>query len=626
MIAIIGMACRLPGAGDPDEFWGLLRSGRSAVREIPAGRRDSAGHRAGERGGFLDDVDHFDAGFFGISPREAAAIDPQQRLVLELGWEALEDAGIVPAALADTPTGVFVGAASDDYATLLFTGGADAVTQHTMTGVHRGVIANRLSYALRLRGPSLTLDAGQSSSLLAVHLACTSLRQGESAVAVAGGVNLNLAPVGATVAARFGALSPDGQCYTFDERANGFVRGEGAGLVVLKPLDRALADGDRIYCVIEGSAANNDGGGASLTTPSEPAQRDLLARAYRAAGLDPTAVQYVELHGTGTRVGDPIEAAALGAVLGQGRPVDARLPVGSVKTNLGHLEAAAGITGLIKTALAIRHRQLPPSLNFRTANPAIPLADLGLRVQTELGPWPRPDERLVAGVSSFGMGGTNCHVVLAEAPASPADPAPSQPATWQRPPAVPVVLSGRTGPALRAQATRLHAHLLARPELDLVDIGHELAVHRTAFDHRAVLLAEDRDELLTGLTAVAQGEPARGGALGVTGDRGGLALLFSGQGSQRLGMGRELVAAFPAYAKAFAEVCAALDEHLPRPLREVVFTDAAALDQTHYTQAGLFAVEVALYRLWSTGASLPTPSPATRSASWPPPTWPGCCR
>ncbi|WP_374100985.1 beta-ketoacyl [acyl carrier protein] synthase domain-containing protein, partial [Streptomyces phytophilus] len=417
---MVGTACRLPQADTPEAFWELLRDGRDAVTGLPDGRPDL--HAPGEApgrarsGAFLDHVDLFDPAFFGIGPREAAAMDPQQRLVLELAWEALERTGIVPASLAGTRTGVFVGAMADDYARLTQQLGPAAVGQHTATGLHRGIIANRVSYLLGLTGPSMSVDTGQSSSLTAVHLACESLLRGEADLAIAGGVSLNLTADGYEITEAFGALSPDGRCHTFDARANGYVRGEGGGLVLLKRLSDALDDGDRVLGVILGSAVNNDGTTDTLTTPGARGQTDLLRLACDRAGVAPGDIQYVELHGTGTRLGDPVEATALGEALGAGRGDGARLRVGSAKTNVGHLEGAAGITGLIKTLLSLHHRELPRSLHFRSANPAIPLADLGLRVQEEHGPWPDGDRRLIAGVSSFGMGGANAHVVVAEPP------------------------------------------------------------------------------------------------------------------------------------------------------------------------------------------------------------------
>ncbi|MEV5343280.1 type I polyketide synthase, partial [Streptomyces sp. NPDC052676] len=661
-IAVVGLSCRLPGADGPEAFWDLLRTGSNAITPVPEDRwRSATGEEPPEdtvpgmrRGGFLDRIDTFDAAFFGVAPREAVTMDPQQRLVLELAWEALEHAGIVPAALRGSRTAVFVGTLRDDYAALLYQHGAAAVTQHTMAGVNRGVIANRVSYHLGLTGPSLTVDSAQSSSLVAVHLACESLRAGESDAAIVAGVNLNILAEGAVTEERFGGLSPDGTAYTFDARANGFVRGEGGAAVVLKPLSRALADGDTVLGVIRGSAVNNDGATPGLTVPGQAAQEQVLREAYERAGVDPGAVQYVELHGTGTPVGDPIEAAALGAVLGASRSGERALRVGSVKTNIGHLEGAAGITGLVKTVLALAHRSLPPSLNFETANPAIPLAELGLAVQRELTDWPAPDRPLIAGVSSFGMGGTNAHVVLAEGPrgerkgtdavggaevsggadgsgtgpsadasedasgaegpaggagtpaaagSAAADPAPSDPA----PALLPWVVSARGDGALRAQAGRLR-EAVAGGDARAADIGWSLAATRTVFSHRAVLLADDRDGMVSALDALAEagGDTAVRDVVTGVARPGRTALLFTGQGAQRIAMGRELRAAFPEFAAAFDEVCAHFAPLLDRPLAEVI-DSGEGLDDTGYTQPALFAVEVALHRLvesWGVRADL----------------------
>ncbi|MFC8147750.1 type I polyketide synthase, partial [Streptomyces paradoxus] len=598
-IAVVGLSCRLPGAGNPQAFWELLSTGTSAITPVPAGRlRPASGEAAPtgtapglRHGGFLESVDTFDAGFFGIAPREARVMDPQQRLVLELAWEALENAGIVPATLRGSRTAVFVGTLRDDYAALLYQHGARTVTQHTMTGVNRGVIANRVSYHLGLRGPSLTVDSAQSSSLVAVHLACESLRAGESDAAIVAGVNLNILAEAAVAGERFGGLSPDGTTYTFDARANGFVRGEGGGAVVLKPLSRALADGDDVLGVIHASAVNNDGATPGLTVPGQETQERVLREAYERGGLDPDAVQYVELHGTGTPVGDPVEAAALGAVLGTARSGAGPLRVGSAKTNVGHLEGAAGIVGLIKTLLALRHRRLPASLNFDTPNPAIPLAELGLEVQRETGDWPAPHRPLIAGVSSFGMGGTNAHVVLGEGPATPS-PAAAPEGDGVL---LPWVVSGRGTAALAAQAGRLRTAVTAVPAPRPEDIGRSLATTRTVFDQRAVVLADDRAGMVTGLTSLAEGRAA---AQVVTGAvrPGTTAFLFTGQGAQRAAMGRELRDAFPAFRAAFDEVCRAFAPLLDRPLAEVV-DSGEGLDDTAWTQPALFAVEVALYRL-----------------------------
>ncbi|MDT0615391.1 type I polyketide synthase [Streptomyces lancefieldiae] len=596
-VAVVGMSCRLPMAPDPAAFWNLLRNGTDAVTDVPSDRWESveAPAQAGvRRGGFLENVGDFDAGFFGISPREAAAMDPQQRLVLELAWEALEDAGTLPSDLRGTRTSVFVGTIRSDYESLVGQYGSSAITQHTMTGVNRGIIANRVSYHLGLRGPSLTVDTAQSSSLVAVHLACESLRTGESSMAIAAGVNLNILGETAVTEERFGGLSPDGVPRTFDAGANGFVRGEGGGLVVLKPLARALADGDRIHGLIRGSAVNNDGATPGLTVPSGEAQQQVLREAYAKAGIDPSEVQYVELHGTGTPVGDPIEANALGGVLGSARDASGRLLVGSAKTNVGHLEGAAGITGLIKALLSISHREIPASLHFRSPNPAIDLEALGLAVVDRLTPWPRPERRLVAGVSSFGIGGTNCHVVLSEGPSTDSVPDSAATPSGNGAGVVPWLVSGRGVGALRAQAAKLLDFLSAESATsDPIDVGHALLTTRTAFSDRAVVLGEDRTALLAGLGAVSRGEPAPGVVTGSV-QEGRTAFLFTGQGAQRIGMGRELYEAFPVFAQAFDTVL----DHIDLPLREVVWgDDTERINRTEFAQPALFAVEVALYRL-----------------------------
>ncbi|WP_157519321.1 type I polyketide synthase, partial [Herbidospora mongoliensis] len=575
-VAIVGISCRLPGADSPALFWELLRTGRSAIGDAPADRWDRAVAPAARRGGFLDAVGDFDADFFGISPREAAGMDPQQRLVLELVWEALEDGRIVPASLRDGDTSMYVGTLRDDYSGLVQRQGLSEITQHTITGVNRGVIANRVSYFLGLRGASLTVDTAQSSSLVALHLAAESLRAGDAGLSIVAGVNLNLTAESAVTAERFGGLSPDGLCFTFDARANGFVRGEGGVVVVLKRLADALADGDRVHAVLRGGAVNNDGATPGLTVPGRDAQEQVIRQAYDHAGVAPERVQYVELHGTGTRVGDPIEAAALGAALGAARDPGVPLLVGSAKTNVGHLEGAAGLVGLLKVVLSIRNRELPPSLNFETPNPAIALDLLNLSVQTELAAWPRPDEPLVAGVSSFGMGGTNCHVVVTEAPAVEAA------GERARPGLLPWLLSGRDEAALRAQAAAL-TDLTADP----LDVGASLLT-RSVFGYRAVVVGADRAELVSGLEALGAGLP--GVVSGVAGD-GRLGWVFSGQGAQRVGMGAGLAGVFPVFAEVFGEVCGRFEG-----LAEVI-ASGEGLERTGWAQPGLFAVEVALARL-----------------------------
>ncbi|MEE1943317.1 type I polyketide synthase, partial [Streptomyces sp. TRM 70361] len=590
--AIIGYACRLPGAPGPAPLWDLLATGTDAITETPSDRVRVPG---ATRGGFIERAADFDAGFFGISPREAAATDPQQRLALELAWEALEDARHIPADLSGSHTGVFLGAIWDDYAALLHREGAAGIDRHSMPGLQRGLIANRLSYTLGLHGPSLTVDAGQSSSLVSVHLACESLARGESELALAGGVNLILAPDSTVSALRFGGLSPDGRCFTFDERANGFVRGEGGAVVVLKPLARALVDGDRIHAVIRGSAVNNDGGGPSLTTPSTAAQEAVLRAAYARAGVAPDAVGYVELHGTGTPVGDPVEAAALGAVLGAART--APLPVGSVKTNIGHLEGAAGIAGLLKATLAVERNVVPPSLNFRSAPAGIPLERLNLRVETEA--TPLGGEGFV-GVSSFGMGGTNCHLVLGPAPDPAVRPAaePPAPAAGGSTLPVPVLISGHTAQALRAQATRLK-DAVEGADLAVADVAHSLATTRTRFARRAVLLAEDREQLLTQLDAVAAGLPAAGISEGAA-RTGRLAMIFSGQGSQWPAMAAELLDTDEVFTRTIHACAEALAPHTDFSLTDVLHgaEGAPTLERVDVVQPALFAVMVALAETW----------------------------
>ncbi|GLY49803.1 hypothetical protein Lesp01_34590 [Lentzea sp. NBRC 102530] len=542
---------------------------RDAIGEVGDERRAGVGARWA---GLLDDVAGFDAAFFGISPREAVAMDPQQRVVLELSWEALENAGIVPADLRGERVAVVLGAMWDDYAALA---GRDGdFTRHSLTGTHRGMIANRVSYHLGLRGPSMTVDTGQSSSLVAVHTACEALWSGETPIALAGGVSLALAPESAERARAFGALSAEGRCFVFDARADGYVRGEGGGLVVLKRLEDALAAGDRVQAVIRGAAVNNDGGGAGLTVPHQAAQEEVLRTAYRRAGVSPADVRYVELHGTGTRAGDPVEAGALGAVLGAARPADRPLLVGSVKTNIGHLEGAAGIAGLLKVVLALGRGTVPASLNFATPHPDIPLDAVNLRVCREPEPWPGPGR--LAGVSSFGMGGTNCHVVLSDWPAT--NPVHADPGdTGGAGGVVPWVVSGVDEDAVRAQALRLAEHVESRPDLSLRDVGRSLITTRTLFRHRSAVVGGDRRALLDGLRGL--------GTAHVPGD-GRCAVLFTGQGAQRADMGRRLYETTPAFAAAFDEIWSHLSD---------VDGD---VDDTGFAQPALFALEVALYRLY----------------------------
>ncbi|NKZ06728.1 type I polyketide synthase [Actinomadura latina] len=594
-IAVIGLGCRFPGAADPEGYWRLLLDGRDAVADVPAGRWDAAGADAPKRGGFLDHIDRFDARFFGISAREAERMDPQQRLLLEIAWETFEDAGIAPDRVAGTDTGVFVGISGHDYADLQM-GDLDAIDVYAATGTAHSIAANRLSYQFDLRGPSLAIDTACSSSLVAVHAACRSLRAGECGVALAGGVNLLINPALSVAFARGGMLSPDGSCRAFDDAANGYVRGEGAGLVCLKPLSRALADGDRIYATIDGAAVGHGGRANGLTAPRGSAQRRVIERALAEAGTDGRGVDYVEAHGTGTVLGDPVEWEALAAVYGAGRAADAPCPVGSVKAGIGHLEAAAGIAGLIKAVLALWHGELPPQLNFTTPNRHLAWDGSGLTVPAgRAGRGAAPPSR--AAVSSFGFGGANAHVIVRRAP----EPEPAaDPPDGERPVRA-LALSAHTPTALATLARRYRAHIAARPDVGLADLCHAANTGRAALGHRAVLTAGSMTELDEALTALASGEASTDVTLGhATGRAPRPAFLFSGQGTQYPGMGRGLHESSPVFAGVIDRAEEVLRPLIGRSLRDLLFTEAdpALLKSTRYCQPALVAVEVALARLW----------------------------
>ncbi|HEY7509713.1 MAG TPA: polyketide synthase, partial [Vicinamibacteria bacterium] len=540
-IAIVGMACRFPGgADDPESYWRLLRDGVDAITEVPADRwgteayaaldPEAAARMPTQYGGFLRQIDRFDPHFFGIAPREALTLDPQHRLVLEVAWEALESAGIAPDRLRGSATGVFLGITGTDYAShLKAAGDASCLDVYSATGNTHNAAAGRVSYTLGLHGPSVALDTACSSSLTAIHLACQSLRLGECDLALAGGVQALVVPDPFVSFFKWGMIARDGRCKTFDAAADGFVRAEGCGLIALRRLSDALAGGDPILAVIRGSAVNQDGPSSGLTVPNGPAQEAVIRQALRAAGVEPREVAYVEAHGTGTSLGDPIELEALDAVMGEargGRP----LLVGSVKTNLGHLEAASGVAGLMKVVLSLVHEQLPPHLHFQTLSPRITLRKLPVVVPTALVPWPKGEARRFAGVSSFGFSGTNAHVVIEEAPAR--DDAA---ATVERPLHL-LALSARSESALRSLAGRWAARLAAEPRLSLPDAAFTAHVGRSAFPWRAATVARSAEEARAALQAVASGggEVARAerGA-----ERTKVAFLFTGQGSQYAGMG-----------------------------------------------------------------------------------------
>ncbi len=611
-IAIIGIGCRFPGnANNPAAFWALLQAGVDAITDIPADRWNIAEHYHPEPGipgktysrwgGFLHSIDQFDPEGFGISPREAAHMDPQQRLLLEVTWEALEDGGQVIEQLAGTRTGVFVGISTSDYAQIqsspIERGPVDA---HTVTGGALSVAAGRISYCLNLQGPCLAVDTACSSSLVAVHLACQSLWNHESDLALAGGVNIIISP--GTFIGFCGAsmLSPDGRCKAFDASGNGFVRGEGAGMVLLKPLSKALTEGDSVYAVILATAVNQDGRTAGIAMPSQSAQAALLREVYQQAGIPPHQVHYVEAHGTGTAVGDPIEAWALGTALSAGRSAAQPCVIGSVKTNIGHLEAAAGIAGLLKTTLGLKHRMIPPNLHFCTPNPHIPFDDLHLRVPTAFEPWPDGTSPAIAGVNSFGFGGTNAHVVLMEYRSEPA--AQTETGHDNTPVARLLPLSARTSEALQALAQSYGDFLQRNDTISLADLCYTASMRRTHFEHRLALVVNSREACIEHLAAFVGGERRSGMSRGLRarGQVPKLVGVFSGQGPQWWGMGRELLGTEPVFRQVIEACDALLQQYADWSLLEELTADEghSRLQETAIAQPAIFALQAALTALW----------------------------
>ncbi|MFJ9425234.1 SDR family NAD(P)-dependent oxidoreductase [Streptomyces sp. NPDC101249] len=603
-IAIVGMAGRFPQADSVDELWDLLRTGRDAVGPVPEGRYDTAafhgdgdgpGRITTDQGGFLKDVSRFDAAFFGIPAREAENLDPQQRLLLESAWHALEDGGLDPHALRSTRTGVFVGVSYADYARLLAAPGADRVDAYYSTGTSLNAAAGRLAYVLGLNGPALAVDTACSSSLVALHLAVRSLRSGESDAALAGGVNVILDPTASVAASRAHMLSPDGRCRSFSADADGFVRAEGCAVLVLKRLRDARRDGDRVLAVIRGTAVNQDGASSGLTAPSGTAQRALLADALADARTDGRQVSYLEAHGTGTALGDPVELGAAWRVFGPGRKPGEPLHIGSVKSNIGHCESAAGMAAVVKTVLAMRHDLLPANLHFAAPNPHVDWADMNVRVVDTPTPWRSGTAPRVAGVSGFGLSGTNAHVVLADPPAG--TPA----ATSDDPAGTPhlVPLSAPDAPGLERLTAAWRERLTGADDGELAGLAATATAGRAHFPYRHALLGRTRDELLARL---ADPPPARAGT-----GRPRIAFLFSGQGSQRFGMGRELYESEPVFRDVFDRCDRELAPALGGSLVELVLygADQRAVHETRVTQPALFALESALAALWESWGVVP---------------------
>jgi malonyl CoA-acyl carrier protein transacylase len=615
-LAIVGLSCRIPGDVDSSEsYWRLLQEGQNGISEVPPDRwdidayydpdPDALGKICTRYGGFIPSIDQFEPGFFGVSPREAVSMDPQQRLLLETAWEALENSGQPPAQLSGSKTGVFIGMCSSEYAQAAWHHDRMEIDAYWGTGNAHSIASGRLSYLLGLQGPSMSVDTACSSSLVAVHLACQSLRSGECSLALAGGVNLTLTPTTSMSFSNARMLSPDGRCKTFDASADGYVRGEGCGVVVLKRLADAVADGDRILALIRGSAVNQDGPSSGLTVPNGPAQQAVIRQALANGGVEPAEVDYIEAHGTGTSLGDPIEAVALGEVFGKDRSAEQPLLIGSVKTNIGHLEAAAGIAGLVKVVLSLQQGEIPPHLHFRDPNPHIPWAELPIQVPTELTPWPSSNGRRIAGVSSFSFSGTNAHVVLEEAPVE------ESVRTEEDRPLQLLTLSAKTEEALTEQCGRYASFMRADGPTDLRDICFTANTGRSHFAHRLSVLSGSLAECRDRLSSFISGDSLPGMFRGEVSSSSDLrvAFMFTGQGSQYIGMGRVLYETQPTFRSMLDRCDEILRSYLAEPLLSVLYPESAEsspLSETSYTQPCLFAFEYALYELWRSWGVTPS--------------------
>jgi acyl transferase domain-containing protein/NADPH:quinone reductase-like Zn-dependent oxidoreductase/SAM-dependent methyltransferase/acyl carrier protein len=607
-IAIIGMGCRFPGqATSPEAYWNLLRDGVDAVSEVPPDRwdidafydpdPDCPGKMYSRMGGFLNEVDKFDAYFFGMSARETLKTDPQQRLTAEVSWEAVEDAGINPKDLAGAQVGVFLGITNSDYVRIVERAGLESIDAYHLTGNCLNFAAGRIAYLFGFHGPTLALDTACSSSGVSVHLACQSLRNRECNLALAGGVNLILSPEISITSTKARTLSPDGHCKTFDASANGYVRGEGCGIVVLKRLSDALADGDRIHAMIRGSAVNQDGATSGITVPNKAAQAEVIRQALERAGIEPNQVDYVEAHGTGTPLGDPIEVRALAAVYSKGRSADRPLIIGTAKTNVGHLESAAGVAGLIKTVLSLKHRSIPPHLHFKKLNPAISLDDIPAVIPVQSIPWPKTNKARVAAVSSFGGSGTIVHTIVEQAPEEASAVEHSFRSSQL------LCVSAKDPAALRTLADRYKHHLADLPKDSLADVCYTADAGRAHFNHRLAIVGSSPDDFRERLAAYRAGEDCAGLSHNEYSgsQKPKVAFLFTGQGGQYVNMARKLYHGEPVFRDILDRCDELLRPYLPRSLRSVLYPErgeSTPLDETQYTHVAMFAVQYGLAALW----------------------------